>query len=108
MNRILSLIGLAYRAGKLKFGSDSVNEAIRGKRKPELVLIASDVSDNSLKRIYDGCAFHGVRNIRLSESMEELGHIIGGRSGVACAAVLDKGFAERIIELTGCCTAESK
>ena len=99
MDKLLSMVGLAYKAGKIKAGTDSVIDSVRSPKAPYLVLMANDVSENAYKKIRDGCAYHGVEYIKIIENMSELGNIAGGRSGVACVAVLDKGFADRIKEL---------
>ena len=99
MDRLLSMIGLAYKAGKLKFGSESVTEAVRSKYKPALVLTASDSSEGSLKKIRDACSYHKVRLIELNRDMKALGHMVGNRSSLMCVAILDNGFADRIAEL---------
>ena len=99
MDKLLSMVGLAYKAGKIKAGTDSVIDSVRSARPPCLVIVAYDVSENAYKKIRDGCTYHGVQYIQINENMSELGNISGGRSGVACAAVLDKGFADRIKEL---------
>ena len=93
------MIGLSYRAGKLRFGTESVIESVRGSNKPFVVIEASDVSDNTHKRLSDGCTYHGVRLIKIKEPMIEFGNSIGGRGEVSCAAITDKGFAARITEL---------
>ena len=94
------MIGLAYKAGKLKFGSDGVIEAVRSKHKPELVLTAAGASEGSLKKIKDACSYHNVKHIELIQDMKALGHIVGNRASLMCVAILDKGFAARIAELT--------
>ena len=99
MDKLLSMAGLAYKAGKLKAGTDSVLDSVRSAKPPCLVLVAKDISENAYKKIRDGCSYHGVEYIQINGNMSELGNAAGGRSGVACAAVLDKGFADRIKEL---------
>ena len=48
----LGVIGLAARARGVVIGTNQVLEAVRNK-KAKLVLIASDVSDNTLKNLTD-------------------------------------------------------
>lgn len=95
------MIGLAYKAGKVKFGSEVVTQAIRGADKPCLVLLAGDASANQIKRITNSCDFHNVKLLTLDEGKEELGHITGGRSELACVAICDTGFANAIENLIG-------
>lgn len=108
MNKLLSMIGLAYKAGKVRFGSDSVIESVRSVKKPDLVIASSDISEKTLKKLTDGCEYHGVKLVRINDGMSELGRAAGGRSELACIAVLDKGFAVKLIELSGDCAADSK
>ena len=53
-DRILKLLGLAKRAGRLKSGSFQTEEAIKG-GKAVLVLITEDSSDASKKGWVDMC-----------------------------------------------------
>ena len=56
--KVLSLLGLCVRAGKVIFGVPMICEAMRkgGAAKPCAVFEASDTSDNTHKRISDKCA----------------------------------------------------
>ena len=77
-----------------------VLSAIRaGKRTPALVLLASDASANTQKRIRNCCAYYKVKLLDLPLDAGEFGHLTGKRSAVAAAGVLDRGFAEAIAGL---------
>lgn len=97
-NYIIRMLGLARRAGNLVFGTTLVRDAVRGRKKPFLVLLASDASDNSRKRISDSCAFYSVPLALLDISGEELGRTIGKESDVMCVALTDEGIAKAITE----------
>ena len=99
MDKLLSMLGLAYKAGKIVFGSEGVSGAIRSKNRPPIVLLASDASENSVKRITDGCKYYKVDLITAYVTKQEIGHILKGRSDVACVAVTDIGFANAIREI---------
>ena len=99
MDKLLSMLGLAYKAGKIKFGSEGVTESIRGRHKPDLVLLARDASPNSVKKVTDGCAFHKVPFLTAYVTKVEIGHVLKGRSDVACVAINDAGFASVISKL---------
>ena len=92
------MLGLARRAGKIVFGTTLVRDSLRGKKKPFLVLIASDASENSRKRISDSCAFYNATLARLDLTGEELGKIIGKDSDVMCVALTDESMANAIKE----------
>lgn len=95
---VIRMLGLARRAGNLVFGTTLVRDAVRGKKKPYIVLLASDVSENSYKRIYDSCVFYDVKLAKLDIIGEELGKTIGKTSDVMCVAITDEGMADAIIE----------
>ncbi|MBQ1226247.1 MAG: ribosomal L7Ae/L30e/S12e/Gadd45 family protein [Clostridia bacterium] len=96
-NYISRILGLARRAGYIVFGTTLVRDAVRGKKKPYLVLLASDASENSYKRIYDSCVFYKTPLAVTDITSEELGKIIGKGSDVVCVALTDEGMAKAII-----------
>lgn len=99
MDKLLSMLGLAYKAGKIVFGTEGVVGAIRSRHKVPLVLLASDASDNTVKKITDGCRYYKVRLETAYVSKKEIGHILKGRSDVACVAVTNEGFAGAICDI---------
>ena len=50
--RLRGMLGFAMRAGKVTIGTDAVCSALGSKKKPKLVVIASDVSDSTRKKIF--------------------------------------------------------
>lgn len=97
-NYISRILGLARRAGYIVFGTTLVRDAVRGRKKPYLVLLASDASENSYKRIHDSCVFYNTPLAVTDFTGEALGKIIGKDSDVVCVAVTDEGMAKAIIE----------
>lgn len=93
-NRILSLLGLCIKAGKLKSGEFGTTEAVKS-FKAYVVIVASDASDNTKKEFRDMCSFYEVPYYEYS-TKEELGRAIGKdlRSSVA---VCDEGFSKSLI-----------
>lgn len=92
----MSLLGLANRAGKIISGEElTVKEIRNGKAK--LILISADASSNTNKKITDKCTSFGVP-VKVIENREILGHAIGKESRVV-VAVLDKGFATKLMTL---------
>ena len=92
-DRILKILGLAKRAGRLKSGSFQTEEAIKG-GKAMLVLITEDSSDASKKGWMDMCEYYGVP-YRMFATKEELGHALGMEYR-AVATLTDQGFADKI------------
>ena len=70
MNRALSALGLARRAGKLNWGFDTAVEAMRSGA-CGVVILAADLSDKTKKNVrfevscirFGACVYHG-RNFR--------------------------------------------
>ncbi len=92
-DRILKLLGLAKRAGRLKSGSFQTEEAVKG-GKATLVLITEDSSEASKKGWTDMCEYYEVPYIFFGKK-EELGHALGMEYR-AVAALTDQGFADKI------------
>ena len=94
--KIFSLFGLATRAGKIASGEFQTEMAIKSGT-AFLVVIAKDASDNTKKLFQDKCSFYKIPIIFFG-TKEELGHAIG-KEYRASLAILDKGFAEAIINM---------
>ena len=97
MDKLLSLLGLARRAGKIEPGFDAAVSAARG-HKAALLLAARDISEKTLKNLrYEGDRA-GVPTLRGNFGMEELGRACGVKAGAL--AVTDEGFAKAILGMT--------
>lgn len=96
MNKILNLIGLAQRAGKLISGEAFCIEAIR-KHEALVILLASDAGINTTKRIIDKANFYQVSVISDFTS-KELSTAIGKNNRMVIG-VIDPGFAKKIKEI---------
>ena len=94
--KILSLLGLATKAGKIVSGEFPTETAIKSGT-ATLVVIAQDASNNTKKLFQDKCSFYKIP-IMIVGTKEELGHAIG-KEYRASLAILDAGFAEAIIKL---------
>ncbi len=86
----LGIIGLAARARGIAIGTNQVLEAIRGK-KAKLVLIASNVSDNTRKSLLDKSSFYSAKAEEIDITSEELGRAVG-HSNTAAIAFTDINF----------------
>ena len=58
-NRVLSLIGLATKAGKTVSGEFSTEKSVKT-RKGLLVIVAEDASENTKKKFRNMCSFYEV------------------------------------------------
>ena len=93
-NKVLSLLGLARRAGKLELGFDAAASTARN-QKARLLLAAEDISEKTFKNLrYEG-ERAGVPVLRLKTGMKETGQACGiKRAGVL--AVTEQGFSEAL------------
>ena len=87
---LLSLLGMARRAGKLAPGYDAVLQSIR-RGKARAVFIASDISEKTAGNVCFCAQKAGVPLWRLACPMGELSAAIGIKTGIA--ALEDQGFA---------------
>ena len=104
-DKLLSLLGLAKRAGKLEPGFDGAVAAVRS-GKASLLLAAGDISEKTVKNLrYEGDRA-GVPTLRIQAGMEEVGRACGVRAGVL--AVTDKGFSKAVQNLENAVTDEKE
>ncbi len=96
-DRLLSLLGLCRRAGRLVIGFDPVKEAI-DTDKAFLILCASDISHNTEKKIRMAVEAKGNVEYRIiNRTKDEVSFSLG--KTCATLAVIDKGFADKLSEL---------
>ena len=94
-NKVLSLLGLAKKAGKLSGGELMTEKCVKEGRS-QLVIVAEDASNNTKKDFHDMCTFYEVPIIELG-SKEELGKWTGTEMR-ASLSVNDPGFASSIVK----------
>ena len=97
--KTLQALGLCAKARQLVLGTPMICDALKSKKKPYLVLCASDNSENTAKRLADRTAFYGVRMIRLEIDGEALAAAVGKSGRVAAVAVCDENLC-RLVENT--------
>lgn len=95
MDKVLSYLGLAKKAGKITSGEFLTENAV-SKKKAKLVIVAEDASDNTKKKFSDKCTFYKIP-IVFYKTKPELGNAIG-TSPKASVAVLDDGFSKVILK----------
>lgn len=94
-NKVLSLVGLATKAGKTVSGEFSTEKSVKTGR-GFLVLVADDASGNTKKKFTNMCDFYKVPVYFLSDK-EQLGRAMG-KEFRASLAVQDENFAKAIIK----------
>ena len=92
-NKILGLLGIAAKAGKLASGEFAAEQAVKA-RTARLTIVAGDASDNTKKKFRDRCV-HANCPILVLSSKQALAHAIG-KGERSCIAVLDQGLAAAI------------
>ena len=99
---VLRALGLCRRAGALVSGTPMICDALRdGKRKPLMVLVASDVSEGTKKKLTDKCAFYETRLVTLATGGEDLAKAVGKTGFLASVAVTDTNLAELVKKSLG-------
>jgi len=96
-DRVLSLLGLAQRAGKLKSGNYAAEQSVKG-GKAKVLLLAGDTSEASVKGYRDLCSYYEVPVLIYSDK-ESLGRALG-KEYRSVVTVEDDGFAEKLVMLT--------
>ena len=94
-SKILSLFGLAARAGKIVSGEFQTETAVKSGT-AHLVVVAADASGNTKKLFTDKCTFYKIPVITYG-TKEALGHAIG-KEFRSSLAVLDEGFANAVMK----------
>lgn len=94
-DKVLNLLGLAQRAGKLSSGDFIVEKAMK-KKTPKLVLLAGDCAANNEKKHIQLAEIHHIP-LRKVGSKESLGTAIGKEVRVV-VAVEDDGFAKALLK----------
>ncbi len=99
-DRFFGMLGLCRRAGKTVHGTEMICSQMRDKRKPVLVIIASDVSENTRKKLTTKSDFYGIPYLLTDIEGEKLGTLLGKTGFLAGVGILDENFAR---ELRGAC-----
>lgn len=94
-SKVLSLIGLATKAGKTASGEFCTEREVKAGN-AALVIVADDASDNTKKKFRNMCDFYHVP-ICFYKDKDTLGHAMG-KQFRASLAILDQGFAKGIRE----------
>ncbi len=94
-DKVLNLIGLAQKAGKVVSGEFMTEKAVK-LGDAALVILAEDASDNTKKKFGNMCEFYEVP-LRIHAAKDYLGHAMG-KELRASLAVTDEGLAQAIMK----------
>lgn len=92
-DKVLSLVGLATKAGKVASGEFSTEGSVK-KGKAALVIVAQDASANTKKKFTNMCTYYQVP-ILIYGTKITLGHAMG-KEFRASLAIEDAGFSKAI------------
>ena len=95
MKRMLNMLGLCMRAGRIISGEKACVQAVRAGGACAVVLDRA-AAKNAVKAVSDACAFYQVPLVYAPEN--ELGDAIG-KPGRMVAAITDPSMADRILML---------
>ena len=94
-DKVISLLGLAERAGKIASGEFAAEKAVKiGKAR--LIIVAEDASDNTKKKMKNMTAFYETP-LYVYGSKDDLGHCIG-KEYRSMVAVLQPGFSKSVMK----------
>ena len=86
-------IGLAFRAKKVCVGTEITIEKIR-KNQVFLVILASDASDLTKKKIMDKTSYYKVEVLSDIDTLDLSNSV--GKKNIKVVGILDRGLAESI------------
>lgn len=95
-DKVLNLLGIAKRAGRLTTGEEKTIESIQ-KQTAKLVFIAGDASRNTSKKVKDKCSYYNIPLIDKYTNME-LSQATGASNRVVLS-ITDSGFGNKLLEL---------
>ena len=93
---ILSMLGLALKAGRVEVGEEPVGAAARAK-KARVIFVAQDAAPTSVRRAQSFARTGSTLCVMLPAGKDTLGSSLG-RTSVAMCAVTDIGFAESLVK----------
>ncbi len=96
--RILGMLGLAMKAGKVVIGTEQVIAYLQ-KGRLKLVLLSGSASDGTKKKILHKCEFYKTRAEEADVDTDELGRSLGKTYTPAVVGITDENFSHAITKL---------
>ena len=94
-NKVLGLLGLSCKAGKVMSGTDMVLDGIK-RRKVKLVIVAEDAAERTFRNMTLACGEY-VEVVKFG-NIEEISKAIG-KQNRAVIAITDKNLADAILKV---------
>lgn len=95
-DQVLSMLGLAKKAGRVETGEEPVGAAARA-RKARVILVAQDAGPSSQRRAFSFAQTGECLCLTIPADKDALGRALG-RTSVAMCAVTEIGFAGAIVK----------
>lgn len=96
-SKIMGLLGLAARSGKIVVGQKILKRYISGSYKKKIVVFSSDFGE-SVSQILKKCEANGISHVKLSVGKKELGMCIGKREASA-VGITDETFVNGLMKI---------
>ena len=96
MNHILSMLGLAHKAGKVEIGEEPVGSAARAK-KARVIFVADDAAPSTKRRAKSFAETGSCILLPMGAEKDDMGRVLG-RTSCAMCAVTEIGFACAIVQ----------
>ena len=100
--KFAGLLGIAKKAGRVIAGTNLVTDSIRSgsvSKCPHAVFLASDVSENTRKRITNCCTYYEVSLYNIPMTIAEIGDAIGKSGSVSAVGITDAGLCDALVKL---------
>ena len=100
--KFAGLLGIAKKAGRVIAGTNLVTDSIRSgsvSKCPHAVFLASDVSENTRKRITNCCTYYEVPYHLIPLTIAEIGDAIGKSGSVSAVGITDMGLCDALVKL---------
>ncbi len=100
--KLVGLLGIAKKAGRVIAGTNLTAEAVRSgsqSKCPYAVFLASDASENTKKRITNCCTYYEVPFYQTAVTTADMGNAIGKSGLVSVVGITDAGLAEALEKL---------
>ena len=94
--RVLGLIGLCRRAGKLIFGSEACLEAVE-RKKVKLILVAEDAASKTKENFIYFCEKNKIPIVQFGR-IDEISKAIG-KDNKAVIGIKEKNLADEIVKI---------
>lgn len=96
MDNILSMLGLAHKAGKVEIGEEPVGSAARAK-KARVIFFAEDAAPSTRRRAKSFAETGSCILLPIPAGKDDMGRVLG-RTSCAMCTVTEIGFASAIVK----------